>query len=331
MALHLGSLGGSAFSNPYRLPGAKDLVAAYYVGQKATLSTVMRATGTSPPVVALSGNLSQNLPPYIRISTGGLGAGQFDWSLDGGVNYVQTGQTISANVGLGSTGITAVFPVAITDVYNTDQRYQACIETLGAIGPSLAYPMARSVALGSKIVYERKNPTINYRDSLLFDGSIDLLTASTMFFGAGNDQPYSVVMVGQFVTVPTDGHQLWCSQSVGNAIIQFGVKAGAWESNRRDDSGSSAEVTGGTSDLLWHVFATIYTGTRIRQYVGQTKVIDTAQDTGVCTPIRTAVGGAPISLTLTNVRFSAAAFYNSALDDYTRSVVVQNYSNFFKL
>lgn len=78
------------------------------------------STGTSPPVVTLTGTPTGYHDVRIEITTGGSrGTAVFKWSSDGGSTYT-TGVTTAATAVLGTTGLTANFA---TGTYSTDNIY----------------------------------------------------------------------------------------------------------------------------------------------------------------------------------------------------------------
>jgi hypothetical protein len=77
--------------------------------------TAVTASGTTPQAVTVTGTPSSAYQMLIQITTtGGLGAGQFKWSINNGGSFVQTGQTIVASFAFNGpstvTGLTAGFP-----------------------------------------------------------------------------------------------------------------------------------------------------------------------------------------------------------------------------
>lgn len=81
----------------------------------------LEAVGTSPPEVSLSGRPVLGSSQFlIQItSPGGLGAAIFQWSADNGQTWT-TNVTTNTTVVLGSSGVTANFPVAN---YSADNQY----------------------------------------------------------------------------------------------------------------------------------------------------------------------------------------------------------------
>jgi hypothetical protein len=82
------------------------------------------ATGTAPPAVTLSGTPADVLPIEIDISTTGVrGIAKFQWKLGGVVQ--QVGQITQATFVLGTTGLTANFPVG---AYVNDNVYTSAAQ-----------------------------------------------------------------------------------------------------------------------------------------------------------------------------------------------------------
>lgn len=94
--------------NPKRIAG---LVMWLVASRGVTLAGTPRATGTTPPVVTLTGQLEQSIALRVEIqTTGARGAATFRWSVDGGTTWVQQNQVTAATFLMGSTGITLNFP-----------------------------------------------------------------------------------------------------------------------------------------------------------------------------------------------------------------------------
>jgi hypothetical protein len=91
-----------------------------------TLGGTMRAAGTAPPVVTLTGTLTQATSILLDMPVGGArGTAQFRWSFDAGATW--SAQTLTAaTVAIGATGATANFPVG---TYNTDNTYKTTVAT----------------------------------------------------------------------------------------------------------------------------------------------------------------------------------------------------------
>lgn len=113
----------------------RALLGLVYVGiEHETLATELaivnglgniRATGTTPPAMTCDGTPVEADMLYVRCSTGGpRGTARFDWSINGGLTFVQTGQVTSANFPLSigvPLGITLHFPVG---TYTNDNVWQ---------------------------------------------------------------------------------------------------------------------------------------------------------------------------------------------------------------
>jgi hypothetical protein len=88
----------------------------------------LRASGTSPPAVTITGTPTALIGLHVEIDSvaGGTGLGQatFKWSIDNGATYVATGVATAASVVLGSTGITAAFAAG---PYNVDNKYDVTV------------------------------------------------------------------------------------------------------------------------------------------------------------------------------------------------------------
>lgn len=117
------------------IPGNGNAVAAFQptsisgnmlwldVRSGITIGGTPLASGTSPPVVTLTGTLNQSQPVLLDIvGAGTLGVATVRWTFDM-VNYTAPVPT-AATVPIGSTGITANFPAGS---YSADNAYQTTV------------------------------------------------------------------------------------------------------------------------------------------------------------------------------------------------------------
>lgn len=93
------------------------------------LGATLRATGTSPPAVTLSGTPTSLIGLHIEIDSvaGGTGLGQatYKWSINNGSSYVATGVLTAAGpTALGTTGASVSFAVG---PYNIDNKWDATV------------------------------------------------------------------------------------------------------------------------------------------------------------------------------------------------------------
>jgi hypothetical protein len=95
------------------------------------------STGTTPPVVSLSGTPTGVFNFVIKITTlGARGTAVFKWSSDGGASYTSGVTTAATNV-LGSTGITAAFATgtdyAVDNIYSFRPKFATLLLKRGAL------------------------------------------------------------------------------------------------------------------------------------------------------------------------------------------------------
>jgi lysophospholipase L1-like esterase len=107
---------------PLRLGGLKVWLRADLAPVAAGMTSVV-SSGTSPPVVTLSGTATLPMSLVIAVTTSGaLGTSKFKYSVDGGLSWVATEIATAASVLLGNTGITASFA---SGTYANDNIYTA--------------------------------------------------------------------------------------------------------------------------------------------------------------------------------------------------------------
>lgn len=152
-----------------------------------TLGGTMRASGTTPPVVGISGSLTPAVGLHLEIDSvaGGTGLGQatFKWSVDNGTTYVQTGVVTAASVVLGSTGITATFAAG---PYNIDNKWDATVAAWADLSGKGANATMATAAFQPQFAVAGINgkPAINYAASnqnLRTGATAVTLTADSMF------------------------------------------------------------------------------------------------------------------------------------------------------
>lgn len=101
---------------------SSDLVAVLGVATGApTLLSAVTSSGTTPPVVTVSGTPLVDGAFKLDIQTGGaLATATFRWSKNGGVDWVQSAVATAATVVLPGTGITVAFAAG---TYAADNEY----------------------------------------------------------------------------------------------------------------------------------------------------------------------------------------------------------------
>jgi hypothetical protein len=148
------------------LSSADRLLAWWDASEGVTMSGTPIASGTAPPVVTFSGTLTGAAGKAIYIQTNKSNAAQFDWGDRNGWGMVRVadfpggelgqgavGVTIpqGSSIALGTTGITAHFPVG---TYNTSQVWQAAAARIDPIVGGA------SMALDNSSVYASKGQVI---------------------------------------------------------------------------------------------------------------------------------------------------------------------------
>ena len=109
-------------------------------GVVASLTVPFVVTGTTPPAMTLSGTPAAPYDFNIQITTGGArGTAVFKWSSDGGTTFT-TLVTTAATTVLGSTGITANWPVGTYNVDNVYSLTNSVITVTGGTGFTVVSP-----------------------------------------------------------------------------------------------------------------------------------------------------------------------------------------------
>lgn len=140
---------------------------------------------------------------------------------------------------------------------------------------------------------DAKRPTLklgvqNGRNVVRGDGTDDVLRSDVVASAVltGSDVPFSLVWAGKQSS--TSGNRsFWGSarSGSGHPLHRFRCNAtSSYHSDRRDDSGTSVSVSGGTPDTSAHVFALVFTGTTVSLWRDGTAVFTgQAQNVGTLT------------------------------------------------
>jgi hypothetical protein len=213
LGLGLAISGSSGGSSPASILGsALTLWLRGDLGVTFVMSAVA-ATGTTPPAVTLTGTPAVSVintlasTPAIEIdisTTGARGTATFQWKLNGSVQ--QTAQTTAATFALGTTGLTANFPVGTytnDNVYKTNTNLSAWADQ-SATGASLV--QATSSA----------QPIYSLTDGLLSTPALTFASASLQRIASA-----SSVATGTTPTLYIVNK--YTSVSVGQCAISFGV------------------------------------------------------------------------------------------------------------
>lgn len=276
--------------SPLTLASAPNLQAwwsARYATSVRYATAAMDSSGTSPPIVFLTGSPASVFDFRIEVNdtTGGVNRGQakFRWSKDGGTNWT-SGVTTAATVALGSTGITANFASA---AYTNNNVY---IQTIGQFDDlsGHAYHLVENVAVANQPKISLTG--CNGRAGLLFDGTLDRLqcdnaTLATALAG-GDDTPFTVFTVATVVGSVAGTHQLWAVSNLaaGTAQASLRVASSAYAAIKRGDADAADTRTGGTPDNSCHVFEYVHAGTTVSLLVDGVTIINAAaQDRSTCT------------------------------------------------
>ncbi len=295
----------------------------------------MQKSGTTPPDVTLSGTANALYDPYIAIDTtgGSRGTAKFKWSVDGGVNFVQTLQLTAASFVLGGTGLTANFAAG---TYATDNAYFGKVVQINDLtglgnhyentlaGDGTALPKVSLVGLlGRPALYFKKT-----------DGNF-LRRANSAYcteLCGGNDTPFTSFTVAQIVSGPTTAHGIWSitNTTVSTSAIALATPvsgSGQWVCVARGDTGSELDALGGTQDLNPHIFEYVRFGTTVSLLItdssGTTTAINAAaQDANSLTVAQAFLGATRSGANVSgDVLIGEDLKYVGALDVDTRAAI----------
>lgn len=155
-------------------------------------STAVTSSGTTPPVVTLSGTPAGYFDLVVNITTGGTrGTAVFKFSLDGGLTYptAQTGITTAATYLMPGTGVTLNFA---TGTYNVDNVYVA--NTCNFAGLATQYGAVKTHAdtgaLQNRFAWWAvEAPTVgSTTDTELIAGLASSTKSARMYVGAGFEE-----------------------------------------------------------------------------------------------------------------------------------------------
>lgn len=174
------------------------------------------------------------------------------------------------------------------------------------------------------------------RPSLLFDGANDYLACTTSIGSdlvGGTDTPFTMFLVGQFLTITGTRAPVFMGRSSSTSPIwDFFVDASTYKSLKRDDSVVGTSIPGGTPDTNQHVFEINQSGTNLAISVDGTNVISAAQNVGNLTIDRMTLGATfanSVPANWAHFRFARLLAFTGSLNstdaDYVRSVLTSMY------
>lgn len=179
-----------------------------------TLGTTPLATGTSPPAITISGNLTQVVGLRIEITTSGVrGTAIFRWSIDGGNTYTSNVLT-AATVLLGVTGITVTFP---NSTYTNDNVY---------VGRIAAWSDRAKVATDQTQTTVSNQPTLTWSD-LNSQPAVSFTNPRFLNSSVFSPAPCTIIAIAKCTVSGAGGYSAIAAlgNSVGGAFI-FGVANG---------------------------------------------------------------------------------------------------------
>jgi hypothetical protein len=245
-----------------------------------TLGGTLLASGTTPPVVTITGTPTSQVGLHVEIDSvaGGTGLGQatFKWSTNNGTSYVATGVATAASVVLGTTGVTAQFAAG---PYNIDNKWDATVSAWAdqsGNGNHATQATAAQQPVFSLAGYGG-HPGLHYGGGLakgLATGAIALNGAQTLMGAMQGAVGTAWVLVHIAVQATANGSEVFG---------RTGGHAAASRANVR--STKTASPAAYLSDGLRHTFAMTCDGTHAghllyRDGAAYTTVTALANDTG---------------------------------------------------
>lgn len=209
-----------------------------------TLGATPLASGTLPPAVTLSGTLAQALGVRIEIQTTGIrGTATFRWSTDNGTTWTESSVVTAATYALGTTGITANFPVG---TYTNDNVYKATIATWAdQSGAALDYTQATA---GLQPVMLKAGGA-NSTQAMQFDGVDDELYNAAFDLPAPGTTPTYI-----FAVLRQDTWTINAGIVAGSAAANVALAQQASTPNIKQSDGSAVnENSAGTLGTWFRV------------------------------------------------------------------------------
>jgi hypothetical protein len=235
-----------------------------------TIGTDPFGTGTTVQAITLSGAAAAPIEFYLEITlTGARGAATYKYGANGSAGaMIETGVLTSgvahACIGL-ATGISINFPVG---TYTLGDNYKGVVSQWSdQSGNSNHYAQASSAAAP---FYELTS--FNSRPTLHFSGTSTYMTCTSLILGSGNDQPFTVFLVGQALSIASSRVLFGMGSTTDNDPLfdlQVDSTGPAWGFSKRSDVGGVDVKTcsGGTANTNRHYFTIVNTGTTQLFYI----------------------------------------------------------------
>lgn len=315
--------------DPTTWPASTNLLSWHSWYFDRTYDSQLNATGSGPPpAVTFSGSIPLNFGLRVEITTaGGYGVGEFRWSgrNGDGTDWV-TLVTIQATVNLGN-GVTLNFT---NSTYATDNVYvlkvSQWIDQTGngfhfvtTDANASKYPIPLVTSVGTALQFDGVNDILQCAGTLANDLAGGTNNTWTMF---------AVARIDDLTPTSGLGVLLFLGSTLGSRwhYVGFRDAPADYLSGRNDDSGTPANLAGGTPDTALHVFEYTFDGNGTYLIDGTIVAGPASQSLGTLTPNvatigSTYVGGAegnPSGVTLYEL-----LTYNAALTAPERNEVRQ--------
>jgi lysophospholipase L1-like esterase len=240
-------------SDPTTLPGSASLALWIRADRGITLAPEMSPTRViSGATIALSGNLAQALCIYINCSKpGGVGTGEFYWSVDSGTTLNGPVVVQSSNP-LGSTGITAT----ITGGMGLSDIFEACVAQVTSQDGN-HWVLTSSTGQRPVLDYSNSGGQISFRlDG--YDDNLVCTSAGSVAWAAGNDTPFTVYSVSHGPAAsPGGGGTVWSAHDPnagGQAqfYLQVDYASAQWVPWKIADAGDQQLAGSGAGSMDIH-------------------------------------------------------------------------------
>lgn len=248
MSTSLASIGLTP-DDPTTLPGSEFLWSWHDSSQGLVLGDTPIATGTTPPVLVLSGDLEQNVSLQFTIDLGGpRGTMRFSCTQNGVAIVTNELSSVSNDLG---NGIFAEWASGAPTPYNIDNVYRSKLATFND-GSSNDFAFEEATPGKQPIIDETAD--LNGHYGLLGNG-VDTIMTNTGNWGngliGGSDQPFLFVITAQFLSL--NGADNSClmgpgSATANNHFLQVGATTSGNNKYRiaKHDGTTLADRSGGT-------------------------------------------------------------------------------------
>lgn len=181
----------------------------------STLGGTLAATGTTPPVVTISGTLSTPKGVRVEITTGGvLGVAVFRVSINNGSTYVASNVTTVATYTIPGTALVLNFPAG---TYTNDNVYRATAASV--LDTSPAVQLAAQATPANQPFFTLANASFNGNPTI--DGPNATATALDTGLFSAFAGTTTIVIVCKSTSASTSGNQAFFNRTGGGTNFRI--------------------------------------------------------------------------------------------------------------